>query len=75
MDGINTCVDPLVRYSGLFLKWTRERFKQIDKITKKTMTMHKALHPRDDFDRLFVARRERGSGLTTMEESVDESIQ
>ena len=27
------------------------------------MTMHKALHPRDDVDRLYVSRKEGGRGL------------
>ena len=33
--------------------------------------MHKALHPRNDVDRLYVSKREGGRGLT----SVDTSIQ
>ena len=37
--------------------------------------MHKALHPRDDVDRLYVSRKEGGSGLTIIEDSVDASIQ
>ena len=39
------------------------------------MTMHKALHPRDDVDRLYVARKEEGRGLANTEDSVDASIQ
>ena len=39
------------------------------------MTMHKALYPRDDVDRLYVSRKERGRGLASIEESVDASIQ
>ena len=39
------------------------------------MTMHKALHPRDDVDRLYVIRKERGRGLASIEDSVDASIQ
>ena len=39
------------------------------------MTMHKALHPRDDVDRLYVSRKEGGRGLTSIEDSVDASIQ
>ena len=31
------------------------------------MTMHKALHPRDDSDRLFVSRKEGGRGLANKE--------
>ena len=39
------------------------------------MTMHNALHPRDDVDRLYVSRKEGGKGLTSIENSVDASIQ
>ena len=39
------------------------------------MTMHKALHPRDDVDRLYISRKEGGSGLTSIENSVDALIQ
>ena len=36
--------------------------------------MHKALHPRDDVDRLYVSRKEGGRGLASIEDSVDASI-
>ena len=39
------------------------------------MTMHKALHPRDDVHRLYVSRKEGGRGLASIEDSVDASIQ
>ena len=39
------------------------------------MTMHKALHPRDDVDRLYVPRKEGWRGLASIEDSVDTSIQ
>ena len=39
------------------------------------MTMNKALHPRDDVDRLYVSRKQGGRGLTSIEDSVDASIQ
>ena len=35
------------------------------------MTMHKALHPRDDIDRIYVSRKEGGRGLASIEDSVD----
>ena len=66
---INTCAVPLVRYSGPF------QLKQMDQRTRKFMTMHKALHPTDDFDRLYVSRKEGGRGLASNEDSVDPSIQ
>ena len=39
------------------------------------MTMHKAVHPRHDVDRLYVSRKEGGIGLASIEDSVDASIQ
>ena len=38
------------------------------------MTMHKALHPTTDVDRLYVPRKEGGRGLANIEDSVDISI-
>ena len=69
IKGINALAVPLVRYCGLFLKWTREEIKQIDQKTRKLMTMHKALHPRDDVDRLYVSRKEGGRGAATRHET------
>ena len=37
--------------------------------------MHKALHPRDDVNSLYVSRKEGGRGLANIENSVDASIQ
>ena len=36
--------------------------------------MHKALHHRDDIDRLYVSRKEGGRGLVSVEDSVDTSL-
>ena len=75
IKGINTWAVSLVRYSGPFLKWTREELKQMDQRTRKLMTMHKALHSRDDGDRLYVSRKEGRRGLASIEDTVDASIQ
>ena len=37
--------------------------------------MHIALHPRDDFDRLYVSRKAGEKGLVSIEENADASIQ
>ena len=74
IKGIDIWALSLVRHLGLFLKWTREELKQIDQRTKKLITMHKELHPRDDVDRLHVSRKEGGK-LASIENSVDSSIQ
>ena len=47
----------------------------MDQRTRKLMTTHKALHFRDDVDRLYVSRKEEGIGLEeSIEESIDASI-
>ena len=74
IKGINTWAVPLVRYFGPFLKWTRDELKQMDQRTRKLMTMHKTLHPRDNVDRLYVSRKEGGRGLTSIEDNVNASI-
>ena len=62
-------------YSGPFLKWTREELKQMDQRTRKLKTLNKALHPRDEIERVYVSRKEGGRGLASIEDSVDASIQ
>ena len=76
IKGINTWAVILERYSGPFLKWTREDLKQMDQRTKNLiMTMHKVLHQRNDVDRLYVPRKDGERGLASNEDSVDASIQ
>ena len=75
IKGINTWAVPLVRYSGPFEKWTRVELKQMDKRIRKLKTIHKALHPRDDVDRLYVSRKEGGRRLASIENSIDALIQ
>ena len=72
---INTWAVLIVRYSEPFLKWTRKKLWQIDQRTRKLMTVHKALHPKDDVDRLYIPRKEGGRGIGSIEDSVDTSIQ
>ena len=62
MNKYQGCI-PRKIYSGPFLKWIREKLKQMDLRTRKLMTMPKALHLRDDVDRLYVPRK--GGGKTT----------
>ena len=75
IKGINTFAVPLVRYSWPFLKWTRKELRQIDQKTRKPMTMHKALHPRDEANRLSLSKKEGGRGYDSIKDSVDASIQ
>ena len=42
IKGINNWVVPIVRISGQFLRWTREKLKHIDLRIRKLVTIHKA---------------------------------
>ena len=59
---------------GVILKWTREELKRMDQTTIKLMAMHKALHSRNNVDRLYVSRKEGGKAFASTEYSVDASI-
>ena len=48
---------------------------KMDQRTRRLMTMHKAPHPGDDVDRVYVSRKEGVRGLASTEDSVDASIQ
>ena len=69
---INAWALPFVRYSGPLLKWTGD--EQMKQRIRKLVTMHKTLNPRDDFDRLYVSRKEGGRGLASIEDNLDASI-
>ena len=71
IPGLYTSLDILDH----FFKWTSEELKRMDQTTRKLMTMHKALYPRDNGDRLYVSRKEGGRGLASIEDSVGASIQ
>ena len=47
----------------------------MDPRTRKLMTMHEALYPRDDVVRLYLSRKEGWRGLNSIEDRVDALIQ
>ena len=60
---INTCVVSLMRYGAGVVKWTKGEPDEIDRKTRKVLTLNKELHPRSNVDRLHVSRMEGGTGL------------
>ena len=64
ITAINTWGVSLMRYGDIsIVKWTKSELDEIDRKTRKVMTMNKELHPRSDVDRLCVSRMEGGRGL------------
>ena len=71
VQAINTWAVSSLRYSAPFIEWTREELRTMDRMTRKMMTMHKALHPRDSVCRLYLPRKEGGRGLIAVEDCID----
>ena len=49
-------------YGAGILKGTSEERKGLDRITRKVMTMNKALHPKSDVEGIYLSR-EKGGGV------------
>lgn len=58
---------PVLQYSFCILDWTLKELKDIDRKTRKLLTIHKMHHPRADVQRLYVSRKQGGRGLCQVE--------
>ena len=74
ITGINTWAISLLRYSAAFLDWIGAELEQMDKGTRKLMTMHQALNPKSDIARIYLSRKEGGRGLISVEDTVKLAI-
>ena len=63
----NTWAVAVVRYEEGILLWKESELKNVDRKSRKTMTMYGALHPKSDVDRLYTKRKEGGRGLMSVE--------
>ena len=70
IKAINTWAVAVLRYSGGILDWTQEELEVMDRKTRKLMTINKALHPRTNVARLYLAREDGGRGLKSVEETI-----
>ena len=75
IKAINSRAVAIIRYGAGLIKWTKDELRTIDRKTRKLMTIHKALHPRSDVDRLYLSRKEGGRGLISVEDCVDIEVQ
>ena len=67
VKAINTWAVSLMRYGAGIIDWTMNELQEIDRRTRKLMTMNKALNPNSDKDRLYVKRKDGGRGLISIE--------
>ena len=52
------------------INWTKNELQQLDRKTRKKLTMYGAFHPKSNVNRLYLTRQEGGRGLIGAEETV-----
>ena len=62
-----------VRYSAPILDWKKQEVQELDRRTRKLLTMHKALHPKRNGGRLYISGNEGGRGLCSIEDTIETS--
>ncbi|RZF47641.1 hypothetical protein LSTR_LSTR009525 [Laodelphax striatellus] len=67
ITAINTLAVSVIHYSYGIIKWTQQEIRKLDRQTRKLTTMHGALHPKADVDRLYIPRRDGGRGMSNLE--------
>ena len=56
---INAWTVAVFRYEAGIFQWKESELKDVDRKSRKTMTMYIALHPKSDVDTLYIKRKER----------------
>ena len=64
---INAWEVAILRYGAGITQRKDSELKDLDRKSRKTMTMYGALHAKNDVDRLHVKRKEDGRGLISVD--------
>ena len=67
---LNTWEVSILRHNVEILKWNKNELQEIDRKTRKLMTMNKELHLGSDVARFYVSRKNGERGLIGCEISV-----
>ena len=60
VTAINTWAAAIFRNGAGIIQWKASELKDLDRKSRKRMTMDRELHPKSDLDRLYVKRKEGG---------------
>ena len=72
VTAISTWAVAIFRYGTGTIQWKASKLKDLDRKSRKTMTMYGGLHPESYVDRLHVKRKEGGKGLISVERCIRE---
>ena len=67
---INSWAVSVIRYGAGIIDWTKAELQQMDRKTRKLLTMYGAHHPKADIDRLYLRRADGGRGFFGIEDCV-----
>ena len=70
IQAINSLAIPVIKYTGYILQWTKAELQQLDRQTRKLLTMYRGLSKRADVDRIYTKRIDGGRGLVSVEEAI-----
>ena len=59
-----------MRYRAGTIKWKEEELQEIDRKSRKIITMNKELHPKSDVARIYEPRKKGGRRLISCENCV-----
>ncbi|KAJ7335269.1 hypothetical protein JRQ81_013210 [Phrynocephalus forsythii] len=69
---ISSWAIPVIRYTAGIINWTQMELEILDRKIRKLITIHYALHPRSDVDRLYLPRKLGGRGFLQVKQTVEE---
>jgi len=67
IQAIGSLAVPVLRYNFGFINWHQEEMQNLDRKTRKLLTIYGQHHPKADVDRLYVPRKQEGRGLMQLE--------
>ena len=62
-----TLAIPVLAYSFHIVDWKMEEIRQLDRKTRKLLTLQRMHHPKADMDRMYLLRSEGGRGLIQLQ--------
>ena len=62
IKAVNSWAVAIMTYGAGVLEWRFYKLKELNRKTRKLLTMHKGLHPKSEVDRLYVSKKEGGRG-------------
>ena len=69
-QAINTLAVALLRYGASIIKWNKEKLQNMDRKSRKLLTLYGAFHPKSNVDRLYLPRPKGGRGLISFKSCI-----